>query len=176
MVIVLIGFSVSLVPKADAGLACLLEIWLLLNKNLRSYKCWQKKYLDFVLHIGIHYCGYLYTRAKILCFFKYIIKTNTWKLKRSPIGDMIDSNGTWILGWYILESFNIRGDIFSAKGLTSSNCGIFKFLTGWRKIYQNFYIFRNFCKNLITFHERKVFWRPCLIKNKGLIVFQNCLL
>ena len=138
MIIVLIGFSVSLVSKARAGLACLWEIWLLLNKNLRSYKCWEKKYLDFVLHIGMHYCGYLYTSAKLFCFFQYIIKTNTWKLKRSPIGDMIDSNGTWILGWYILESFNIRGDIFSAKGLTTSNCGIFKFLTGLEKNLSKF--------------------------------------
>ena len=35
--------------KAGAGLACLLEIYLPSNKNLKSYKCRQKKFLHFLL-------------------------------------------------------------------------------------------------------------------------------
>ena len=55
-------------------------------------------------------------RVWILFYFlKYLINTNTWKLKRSLIGDIIDSNDTWILGCLLNLKivFNIRWDVFS---------------------------------------------------------------
>ena len=52
------------------------------------------------------------------------------KIERSPIGEMSDSNDTWIPECYKFEiAFNTRSDIFSAKWLTSSNSGIFRLLT-----------------------------------------------
>ena len=49
MIMVLFGASVTLVPKAGARLACLLEICFYLHKNWKSYKCSQKNNLRFFL-------------------------------------------------------------------------------------------------------------------------------
>ena len=52
MIIVLLEVSVTFMPKACVGLACLLEICLLLHKNCNNYNnIRQKKHLHFVLEL-----------------------------------------------------------------------------------------------------------------------------
>ena len=59
MTIVLSRVSVTLVTKADAGLACLLEICLHLLKKLQ--KSSEKiSVLRFRIFTRMHYCGQLY--------------------------------------------------------------------------------------------------------------------
>ena len=66
-------------------------------------------------------------------YIKYIINSNTGKLKSSPIGNIIDSNDTWAFCCllYLKIDFNIPWYVFSVKGLASSNSGIFMFLSNW---------------------------------------------
>ena len=100
-------FSERLFPRTHLSgcFCCLLKIRLLLHENWKSYKCRQKKYLDFVL-ASLQGCITVdsYTSAEFFYFFKCIINTNSWKLKRSPIGEMSDSNSTWILECYKFEN------------------------------------------------------------------------
>ena len=99
--------SERLFPRTHLGgcFYCLLKIRLLVHENWKSYKCRQKKYLDFVL-ASLQGCITVdsYTSAEFFYFFKCIINTNSWKLKRSPIGEMSDSNSTWILECYKFEN------------------------------------------------------------------------
>ena len=68
------------------------------QKLCKSYKCGQKKYLDFV-SVSSRECITVgsFTSDEFFYFLKYIINTNIWKLKCLAIGEMIDSNDTWIL-------------------------------------------------------------------------------
>ena len=82
-----------------------------------------------------------------------------WKLKRLPIGDIIESHDIWKL-------LSISdGMFFSAKGLASSNSGIFRFLTGLEKNVFKVSALLPSCKKMLS---------PSTVK--GWIVFQNYLL
>ena len=118
MIVVLPRASVTLLPKAGSELVCLLELCLQLHKNWKLSNVFRKKYLDcFRIFTGMHY--WVAVRVlRVFYFSKYIINTDTWKLEKSPIGEIIDSNDTCILGFLLNLKivFNIRWDVFSAKG------------------------------------------------------------
>ena len=97
--------------------------------------------------------------SKFFYFLKYVINFNTRKLKRSPGGDIVDSNDTWILGCllYLKIAFNIRWDIFSAKVLTFSNSSIFKILTGLEKKVFEISAFSASRVKLYIIYRRNVF-------------------
>ena len=83
-------------------------------------------------------------------------------MQRSRIGNIIDSNDTWILGCllYLKITFNIRWGVFFSKeaGLSCLNFEIFRFLTGLgKKVFKVSAIFRMLCKTFITFYERIFF-------------------
>ena len=102
---------------------CLLKVRLLLHENWKSYKCRQKKYLDFIL-ASLQGCITVdsYTSASLTLTHE---NCNVHPLVRWVIA--------MILGYlsviYLKIAFNTRWDIFSTKGLTSSYSGIFRFLT-----------------------------------------------
>ena len=58
-----------------------------------------------------------------------IIITNTWKLKRWPIGGIHNSIDVWVFTMFAVSkiTFNIGCDISLAKGLSSLNSGIYRF-------------------------------------------------
>ena len=87
------------------------------TRKLKSYKCRQKKYLEFVL-ASLQGCITVgsYRSAEFFYFFKCIINTNSWKLKRSLIGEMSDSNDTWIPECYKFENcFQCQTRYFFSK-------------------------------------------------------------
>ena len=96
-------------------------------------------------------------------------------MKRSQIGDMTDSNDIWILGCYTFENcFQYQMRYFSAKGLTSSNTGIFKFLTGLEKKVIKISAFLPSCVEIVSTSTSVIFSEDHVgLENKGLIVFQN---
>ena len=97
------------------------------------------------------------------------------------IGDIIDSNDTWILGcllylkiWDIfLGKFGKTWDIFSAKRLTSSNSEIFRLSTRSKKKVFKISAFSTSCENFITFYESNFFWRICRNRKQRLNSFSK---
>ena len=125
-------FSERLFPRTHLSgcFCCLLKIHLLLHENWKSYKCRQKKYLDFIL-ASLQGCITVdsYTSAEIFYFFKCIINTNSWKLNVHPLVRWVIAMIHGYLSVINLKiAFSTRWDIFSAKRLNSSSSGIFRFL------------------------------------------------
>ena len=71
------------------------------------------------------------------------------------------TNFTFLL--YLKINFNIRCDNLSAKGSTSSRCGILRFLNVFEKKIFTISAF-------ITFYKSNFFWRLCLIRSKVIIM------
>ena len=91
----------------------------------------RKKYLDFIL-ASLQGCITVdsHTSAEIFYFFKCIINTNSWKLNVHPLVRWVIAMIHGYLSVINLKiAFSTRWDIFSAKRLTSSSSGIFRFLT-----------------------------------------------
>lgn len=99
-------------------------------------------------------------------FVKYIIKANTSKLKRWPIGNIINSNEAWM--FTVFESwFQYRSTTLIAKGVTSSNSGIFICLIAFEKeIFKISVILASCVKILVSSLRMILFWRLCLIRNE----------
>ena len=81
----------------------------------------------FRIFTGIHYCGKLYACPVFFYFFKYIINTN------SLVTLLLAVILGYLGDYYIVFTFNIKWDVFSAKLLAFLNSGIFTFLTGLEK-------------------------------------------
>ena len=142
MIIVLLEVSVTLLPKAIVGLGCLLKSCLQISECLQE--C-------------ITVDSFMF--AKFFYFLKNIMNTNTWKLKRSPVDDMTDSNDTCILGCHIFENcFQ-----YQMRNFLSKRVHLFKpwgiKVVNWveDKYIRNFCIFNILRKNLITFQEGNFF-------------------
>ena len=84
MVIVLVGVSVTLVPKTVAETSLFIGNLPSMDKNWKVTNAVRKKCLDFVL-VSLKGCITMggFTSVEFFYFLKYIINTNIWKLKRS---------------------------------------------------------------------------------------------
>ena len=147
------------------------------TQKLKSYKCTQKKHTHYGSE-SLQKCITVgsFTCAEFLYFLKYIINTNTWKLKRSPIGDIIDHNDICILGCllYLKITFNIKWDISFSKCVDLFKIWDLQVLS-WvgEKSIQNFSFFSILCKTFITFYECNFFWRLFLIRKQRLNSFSK---
>ena len=95
-----------------------------------------------------------------------------WSVKRSSIGDIIDSNDDSV--------FTISEDFFQYQMLQFFSKGVDLFIL-WHLQLSNlvcetdhaFRIFSIFCKSFIAFYEANFSWRICFVRKKSLNRFQR---
>ena len=116
-----------------------------------------------------------FTKADFFISLKHFINTNTWKLRRSSIGEISHSNDAGVFTMFE-HFFNIGCDGFSIKELTSSYFEIFWLLTKFERRVFKFTSFLASCVKMLSPTKDIVAFEEFLLENKALINLQNCLL
>ena len=111
-----------------------------------------------------------FTRAE---FFYFL----WWHYFRAPIGGIIDSNdavGFYYVCYVFKIASNIACDISSAKDLTLSNSGIFRFLTRFEGTAFKSFAYLAYCVNILSPATSVIFSEDFFDQKIDLTVFKNC--